>query len=252
MALQSSGAISLSDIQTEFGGSNPTSLSEYYRGGSNVINASVNNSIPTSGAISLTDFYGTEGVLASSFTRIGTSGNGSINLQKAADPYRWVFIVMHDMTANEQSNLSTPSANGSAMSTAVNENSDAYDDGHRLGMFYANVPTGTSVTFSNMTLTAAVYEITGIQSISSNLNVFATDAVTSSSANSWAIAGLVTNFTGQGSNGVPTNMTSGGGGTSSALHGYDADMGATSVTYTFVNPGNPVVLRKTVTCEFDW
>jgi ligand-binding sensor domain-containing protein len=251
MALQSSGAISLSDIQTEFGGSSPTSLSEYYRGGSNVINASVNNSIPTSGAISLTDFYGTEGVLASSFTRIGSVGNASINLQKAADPYRWVFIVMQDMQGPQLSTLSTPSANGSAMSTAVNDNSGALNDGHRLGMFYANIPTGTSVTFSNMTLSAAVYEITGIQSISSNLNVFTTDAVTSSSANSWAIAGLVTNFADAGSNTVPTNMTSGGGG-GAALHGYDADMGATSVTYTFGNPGNPVILRKTVTCEFDW
>ena len=251
MALQSSGAISLSDIQTEFGGSSPTSLSEYYRGGSNVINASVNNSIPTSGAISLTDFYGTEGVLASSFTRIGSVGNASINLQKAADPYRWVFIVMQDMQGPQLSTLSTPSANGSAMSTAVNDNSGALNDGHRLGMFYANIPTGTSVTFSNMTLSAAVYEITGIQSISSNLNVFTTDAVTSSSANSWAIAGLVTNFADAGSNTVPTNMTLGGG-SGAALHGYDADMGATSVTYTFGNPGNTVILRKTVTCEFDW
>ena len=251
MALQSSGAISLSDIQTEFGGSSPTSLSEYYRGGSNVINASVNNSIPTSGAISLTDFYGTEGVLASSFTRIGSVGNASINLQKAADPYRWVFIVMQDMQGPQLSTLSTPSANGSAMSTDVNDNSGASNDGHRLGMFYANIPTGTSVTFSNMTLSAAVYEITGIQSISSNLNVFTTDAVTSSSANSWAIAGLVTNFADAGSNTVPTNMTLGGG-SGAALHGYDADMGATSVTYTFGNPGNTVILRKTVTCEFDW
>lgn len=251
MTLQSSGAISLSDIQTEFGGSSPTSLSEYYRGGSNVINTSVNNSIPTSGAISLTDFYGTQNVLASSFTRIGTAGNASINLQKAADPYRWVFIVMQDMQGPQLSTLSTPSANGSAMSTAVNDNSGYSNDGHRLGMFYANVPTGTSVTFSNMTLSAAIYEITGIQSISSNLNVFTTDAVTSSSANSWAIAGLVTNFADSGSNTVPTNMTSGGGG-GAALHGYDADMGATSVTYTFGNPGNTVVLRKTVTCEFDW
>ena len=36
MALQSSGAISLGDIQTEFGGSNPISINEYYRNGSNV------------------------------------------------------------------------------------------------------------------------------------------------------------------------------------------------------------------------
>lgn len=36
MALQTSGAISLSDIQGEFGGSNPISMSEYYRNGSYV------------------------------------------------------------------------------------------------------------------------------------------------------------------------------------------------------------------------
>lgn len=57
MALQSSGSISLSDIQTEFGGSNPISLSEYYSGGSNV--GSWVSSVPSSGVISLDDFYGT-------------------------------------------------------------------------------------------------------------------------------------------------------------------------------------------------
>ena len=36
MPLQTSGAISLSQVQSEFGGSNPISMSEYYRGGSNV------------------------------------------------------------------------------------------------------------------------------------------------------------------------------------------------------------------------
>jgi len=36
MALQTSGAISFSQIQAEFGGSNPISLSEYYRGGTHV------------------------------------------------------------------------------------------------------------------------------------------------------------------------------------------------------------------------
>lgn len=33
MALQTSGPISLLDLQNEFGGSNPISISEYYRGG---------------------------------------------------------------------------------------------------------------------------------------------------------------------------------------------------------------------------
>lgn len=36
MTLQSSGAISLSNLQSEYGGSNPISMSEYYRGGSYV------------------------------------------------------------------------------------------------------------------------------------------------------------------------------------------------------------------------
>lgn len=49
MALQTSGAISLDDIQTEFGGSNPISLSEYYGAASG---------IPASGTISISDFYG--------------------------------------------------------------------------------------------------------------------------------------------------------------------------------------------------
>jgi hypothetical protein len=56
MALQSSGVIALSDIQTEFGGSNPISLSEYYRGGA--YTTSNNTNVPTSGAISLSNFYG--------------------------------------------------------------------------------------------------------------------------------------------------------------------------------------------------
>lgn len=50
MALQSSGQISLSDIATEFGGSAPHALSEYYNKGN----------APSSGEIELaTDFYGT-------------------------------------------------------------------------------------------------------------------------------------------------------------------------------------------------
>lgn len=56
MALPSSGSLTLAQIQAEFGGSNPISLSEYYRGGAYV--TSNNTSVPTSGAISLSNFYG--------------------------------------------------------------------------------------------------------------------------------------------------------------------------------------------------
>lgn len=59
MTLPASGSIALSQIATEFGGSAPHALTEYYRGGANVQNRPPNLGIPTSGAIDLTDFYGT-------------------------------------------------------------------------------------------------------------------------------------------------------------------------------------------------
>lgn len=56
MPLPSSGLISLADIQTEFGGVNPIGINEYYRNGGLV--SSNNTNVPTSGTISLADFYG--------------------------------------------------------------------------------------------------------------------------------------------------------------------------------------------------
>lgn len=58
MALPSSGTLKISDIAAEFGGSAPHALSEYYRGGGRVPDVSQNNGVPTSGAISISDFYG--------------------------------------------------------------------------------------------------------------------------------------------------------------------------------------------------
>lgn len=49
MPLQSSGEISLANVQTEFGGSNPIGINEYY---------GTAPGIPASGTISLYDFYG--------------------------------------------------------------------------------------------------------------------------------------------------------------------------------------------------
>ena len=50
MAIPGSGPVSLDDIQTEFGGTNPISLSEYY---------GADTGVPASGTISVSDFYGT-------------------------------------------------------------------------------------------------------------------------------------------------------------------------------------------------
>ena len=61
MALQASGAISLANIQTEFGGSNPIGLNEYYRNGTYVGGGAPN--VPTSGTIDFADFYGAQSAI---------------------------------------------------------------------------------------------------------------------------------------------------------------------------------------------
>lgn len=74
MVLPASGQITFNQIQTEFGGSNPISMNEYYRGTGNVRNFGagtgfINGSIPTgtvggSTQISATNFYGGASLLA--------------------------------------------------------------------------------------------------------------------------------------------------------------------------------------------
>lgn len=58
MTIVSSGAISINSLVSEYGGSAPHSMNEYYRGGSLVANHTNNSNIPTSGTIDLADFYG--------------------------------------------------------------------------------------------------------------------------------------------------------------------------------------------------
>ncbi len=55
MAIQGSGTISMTDIVDEFGGTVPHSLSEYYRNGGAV--PGNNTNVPTSGTISMSNFY---------------------------------------------------------------------------------------------------------------------------------------------------------------------------------------------------
>jgi|LWDU01.1.fsa_nt_gi hypothetical protein len=71
MTLQTSGAISLANIQTEFGGSNPISLSEYYGKGG----------VTGSGQISIGNFYGTSNYTTLVFT-----------VTEGIDPYAAVWV----------------------------------------------------------------------------------------------------------------------------------------------------------------
>jgi hypothetical protein len=65
MALPSSGPLTFTDIQTEFGGSNPIGLDEYYAGGANVPAGTTGTygAVPSSGQISVQNFYGTSAII---------------------------------------------------------------------------------------------------------------------------------------------------------------------------------------------
>ena len=117
MVLPSSGPISLGQIQTEFGGSNPISISEYYNGGPYVTHnvTAIAPNVPSSGPIKLSDFYGSaklfnvnfditrDSALVNSFyfssalgtvtATLGSNGTGTITL-------KFVKNVSYQITAN--------------------------------------------------------------------------------------------------------------------------------------------------------
>ena len=66
MALQSSGQIKMTDVSGEFGGIAPHTLKEYY---------GVASGVPSSGEISLKDFYGTSSVIVQAATDGQTNQN---------------------------------------------------------------------------------------------------------------------------------------------------------------------------------
>ena len=94
MTLPTSGPLTFSDIQTEFGGTNPIALNEYYAGGGLVPagTSGTYGAVPSSGQISVQNFYGTTAYtpvyiedIFSTFIYTGISGsnvtiNNGINL----------------------------------------------------------------------------------------------------------------------------------------------------------------------------
>ena len=155
MALQASGAISLADIQTEFGGANPISLSEYYNNGPYV--GSWVSGVPSSGAISVSSFYGKQRYITpvsgtsyfyingslvlserAGATATGLSGgvldtdNGQNNVQSYAAVIA-AGTLAYTLTINNLSGTFR------AVITARNSSSASTDDGHvAIGQYRSN------------------------------------------------------------------------------------------------------------------
>ena len=90
MTLPNSGAISINSLVGEYGGSAPHSMSEYYKGGGLVANHSNNPNVPTSGTISLSNFYGASNTPPSVNTWSSTISCGSTTFIK--NTYNGFFI----------------------------------------------------------------------------------------------------------------------------------------------------------------
>ena len=94
MAIASSGAISISDISSEFGGSGARSLSDYYAGAglvASLLTDSSGNAVPSSGTIKFSDFYTTAKFVAGSFTTLSSSA--SVTVPTGANALHVQFAV---------------------------------------------------------------------------------------------------------------------------------------------------------------
>jgi len=131
MALQSSGAISLSEIQTEFGGENPISISEYYGEGT----------LPASGEISFSNFYGQSAAIIIDLTISSSLSRQNWNIWEWAVSQAGTNYVEGETTINVTVNSGVSIYQGTVSKTAFT-------------VVVSGIPTGD--TF-NLTIYGGVY-----------------------------------------------------------------------------------------------
>jgi len=117
MPIVSSGQVAFSDIQTEFGGTNPIALSEYYSGGLGPA------SVPSSGEIQVSDFHGTSAVLNSVTVspahkyEIRSVGRGSF--EHIMHGFGQTYLVTHGTTMGTFDGVMTNSIRSSSHQGSV-------------------------------------------------------------------------------------------------------------------------------------
>ena len=165
MTLQSSGAISLANVQTEFGGSNPISISEYY---------GVASGVPTSGTISLSNFYGKSSIipfsyLGSKVIKVFASGGTSIsftgfnNVGGAVAQGDVLIFAFMATTQGVTVNIGNPSG-----PTVIQQNVGTDSARTYLRTYYYVVPASPANTFTwsrdsyNMEAMVFIYRFRGL------------------------------------------------------------------------------------------
>lgn len=155
MAIQSSGSISLSDIQTEFGGSNPISLSEYYQNASPDLVTENNTNVPNTGnPIDISDFYGAE--LSFPYTFDAANADTDVDLESFLTAEGWDGTSPVSITIPSDAHIKATSTSNAAITissafngllTITNEGkiSGKGGNGGGTGQF-AGYPGGPAIT----------------------------------------------------------------------------------------------------------
>ena len=211
MTLPSSGPLSLSDIQGEFGGSNPISLSEYYAGGAYVPpgTSGTYGAVPSSGAIGIRNFYGT--TKFTPVTNTYTTGSGNETVPTGATSLT----------------LTVVGAGGSGGSSYVDFGSDIYNSGGGGG------GAGYSI------ITRAV--ASGDWSTTIAYSVGTSGGVSSTTTGSLAAGAVSLTGGGGGAGGSADSGSGGAGGTAGTASGGSTNTSgsAGSSGSTSMSSGNP-------------
>jgi hypothetical protein len=149
-------SISMSQIQTEFGGSNPISLSEYYRGGANVPSCTADGGrglIAASGAISMDTFHGTSALktIVATFTNQGHTGGTPADTQ---------FQLTMNFAAMSPNNPSGNFAYSVTIATSNAQINDYTSSGNATGNFTyggtSNLLLNLAIPYTAGTITATI------------------------------------------------------------------------------------------------
>ena len=173
LAIPSTGACSLQTIQTEFGGTNPISMSEYYAGGAYTPAGTKGNlgAIPTSGSISIGHFRGSSNIVTMppagsmpTFYRSSSTLSGTYTFNVGiSDPSPRRVVAFSGSVANLAQgtmNITSLTINGQQM-VGTNQiytyhflNNGV--QGIRTWIAWAEIPTGTTATVTVTTSTSSI------------------------------------------------------------------------------------------------
>ena len=160
MAIPTSGPIKFSDLQDEFGGTYPISMSEYYRAGEYVDDTYVNNNVPDKGEIHLSDFKGTRDGAPFNVSYLGSAAASTTSYFTPTITDSHCTIVVVQQRSSGGTGLQPGAAaiiGGTAGQLFAAYKSTAFDDGVAFTITTKLVTDGTTQSVSCPNADGGVY-----------------------------------------------------------------------------------------------